>query len=90
VTGVPLSICDWKGRPTTADGRRPGDGYVQDMAKQVTIEAGGKAGTQHRWSCLSCGTMGRGLIRPRQWLVGRSTETSTPQRTTKFTTAMGT
>jgi predicted acyl esterase len=28
------------------------------MAKKVTIEVGGEAGTQHRWSCLSCATMG--------------------------------
>lgn len=28
------------------------------MANKLTIEVGGEAGTQHRWSCLSCGTMG--------------------------------
>ena len=33
-------------------------GYAEDMAEKVTIEVGGDAGTQHRWSCLSCGTMG--------------------------------
>jgi hypothetical protein len=34
------------------------DGYAQDMGKKVNIEAGGETGSQHRWSCLSCGTLG--------------------------------
>jgi hypothetical protein len=28
------------------------------MGKKVNIEVGGETGNQHRWSCLSCGTMG--------------------------------
>jgi hypothetical protein len=28
------------------------------VSKQVNIQMGGEAGSQHRWSCLSCGTMG--------------------------------
>jgi len=28
------------------------------MGKQVNIQVGGETGSQHRWSCLSCGTMG--------------------------------
>jgi hypothetical protein len=28
------------------------------MSKKVTVETGGEAGSQHRWSCLYCGTRG--------------------------------
>jgi hypothetical protein len=28
------------------------------MGKKVNIQVGGDTGHQHRWSCLSCGTMG--------------------------------
>jgi hypothetical protein len=28
------------------------------MRKHVTIEVDAEDGSQHRWSCLSCGTMG--------------------------------
>jgi hypothetical protein len=49
------------------------------MGKKVNIEVGGETGNQHRWSCLSCGTMG-------PWLAGRSTEISTVMRITEFTT----
>ena len=27
------------------------------MAKKVSIQVGGETGSQHRWSCQSCGTM---------------------------------
>jgi hypothetical protein len=35
-----------------------GDAYAEDMGKKVNIQVGGETESQHRWSCLSCGTMG--------------------------------
>lgn len=34
------------------------DRYAQDVGKKVNIQVGGETGSQHRWSCLSCGAMG--------------------------------